>query len=84
MTPMDFLQIKMLLSARFRFSETSGLRSVSRNATVGGSTQSRHLYWLASDVVLDAPDENHAFCAEAKRQGLVAVDEGDHIHLQVP
>lgn len=84
MTPTEFHQTIMDLAARYDFSETSGHRTAKRNASVKGDANSRHLTFRARDVVLDDWKEKEAFIADARREGLVAVFETDHIHLQTP
>ena len=84
MGPLDFHQTLITLSTHFRFSQTSGYRTTKRNQAVGGVPDSRHLYWLAVDVVLDDPLDTAAFVKEAVRQGLSVLEEGDHLHIQVP
>ena len=59
---------------------TSWWRSPERNTAVGGAPQSQHLYGLAVDAV---PRDFDAFMADARRIGLYAVDEGNHVHLQI-
>jgi len=97
MTPTEFHQTLDPIVVRYEGSITSARRSVVHNAMVGGSNNSRHIFNLACDVVLDNPEETimirvlgkdivyslkKAFILECQRQGLVAVDEGDHIHVQ--
>ena len=82
MTPLEFHQVVMDLATKYDFSETSGHRSRKRNAAVGGNVNSRHLSYRARDVVLDDLIETDAFIADARRAGIVAVLESDHIHLQ--
>ena len=84
MNAMEFRLAVMTLAQRHRFSETSGLRTAKRNKAVGGNKNSRHLLGLAVDVVLDdmGKGPREALIADARRMGLVAVYEGDHIHLQ--
>lgn len=84
MSPLQFHECLITLSTRFAFSQTSGYRTAKRNTAVGGVPDSRHRLWLAVDVVLDDEAETAAFIKEAKRQGLVVVDEGDHLHIQAP
>jgi len=84
MTPIDFFSILMALDTMYPFSVTGGKRTKARNAKVGGDPNSRHLLWFATDIVLDDPTTTKAFLAEAKRQGLIALEEADHIHLQTP
>lgn len=72
------------LALLFDLSVTSWLRSRKHNAAVGGVRDSRHLYGLAVDVVLDDPGERQFFITEATRFGLQVIDEGDHLHVQEP
>lgn len=58
---------------------SSYVRTPARNAAVGGSRFSQHLLGLAIDFV---GNTSHPFPRELRRQGLVAVDEGDHLHVQ--
>lgn len=57
-------------------------RSAAHNAAVGGDPHSQHLLGLAVDIVpLD--QTRRARIAQALRsQGLVVIDEGDHLHVQ--
>jgi hypothetical protein len=99
MSPQEFRNIVEAIIIRYDGSETSGRRSITHNAKVGGSNNSRHLFGLAVDVVLDNPEESimirigqkdtvysmvDAFIAECERQGLRAFDEKTHIHVQTP
>lgn len=80
----DFLMTVYPLITRFNGSVTSWYRTVKHNAQVGGDPNSRHLYGLAIDVVLDNDIDKERFISECrKRFGLAAVDEGDHVHVQV-
>ncbi|GAG93133.1 unnamed protein product [marine sediment metagenome] len=58
---------------------TSWFRSAADNARVGGAAQSQHRLALATDWVV--PDRLR-FMREMQRQNLVAIDEGDHVHVQ--
>lgn len=78
----DFVHVLILLGLRFRYSVTSWGRSPARNHAVGGHPNSYHMLFLAADVVLDAGESKVDFISDAKRLGLKALDEGDHIHLQ--
>lgn len=97
MSPQEFHNIVDPIIVRYEGSVTSGRRSVVHNAKVGGSNNSRHLFNLAVDVMLDNPTESimirmdgkdtvssmvDAFIRECERQGLKAFDEGSHIHVQ--
>jgi uncharacterized protein YcbK (DUF882 family) len=90
MTPAHFHELLITLSTRFGFRVTSTYRSLyaNRNLTTAdgkpdpGHPESRHMVWLAADVVLDDPGDTAAFTKEAKRQGLVVIEEGDHLHVQ--
>jgi len=59
---------------------TSWFRSPEKNREVGGSEQSQHLFGFALDAITDQPE----FLVEAAtRAGLVAVEEMDHVHVQL-
>lgn len=64
-------------------SVTSWGRTESRNKMVGGHLRSRHMDWMAVDVVPDDWDKHAEIMEDAGRLGLKAINEGDHIHLQV-
>lgn len=62
---------------------TSGVRSAERNAQVGGQPNSQHLTGTAADYTV--PNNlKSAFLSRARQLGYHAIDEGDHIHLQLP
>jgi len=56
---------------------TSWWRSISHNAAVGGNAYSQHLLGLAADF-----PPTRGLVELARAQGLVAIDEGDHVHVQ--
>ncbi|QWP79232.1 hypothetical protein J5226_12945 [Lysobacter sp. K5869] len=62
---------------------TSTTRSPQHNREVGGVPNSQHLSGTAADFVVDG-SQKAAFIAEARRQGFEAIDEGDHVHLELP
>lgn len=64
-------------------SMTSGTRTAQRNAEVGGRPNSQHLRGTAADYAVP-PQLKPAFVSRAKQLGYQAIDEGDHIHLQLP
>lgn len=66
-------------AAPFGGSVTSYWRTIDHNREVGGAAASQHLYGLAADVV-GVP--KRAFVVAMRAVGLVAIDEGDHIHVQ--
>ena len=84
MTRRRFHDIVDTLHLRYQFSETSGHRTVVRNAAVGGHPNSRHLLGMAQDIVLDdmVPGLIALLTADAERMGIMAIYEGNHIHLQ--
>ena len=83
MGPHEYLDCKLALAAKYRFSTTSGLRSVDRNFKEKCHKNSRHLLFLADDCVLDWPKQYlRSFVADARRMGLRAIIESDHVHLQ--
>jgi len=59
---------------------TSWHRTRSHNREVGGVDASQHLVATAWDV--SGPDQD-LYAARAASSGLVVVDEGDHIHVQL-
>lgn len=70
------------LAIKYPISITSWGRSEKHNRMVGGAANSKHLVWLAVDVVLDDSGEAADFIRDAKILGLWTLDEGDHIHVQ--
>jgi len=84
MSVVEFTIAVLSLATRFRFSVTSWGRSVKHNHDVGGVADSMHLYFLAMDVELDQGEDKPAFIAAAQRQGLVVVDDGGDLHVQIP
>lgn len=87
MTPIDFLQFKMMFYSRWPFSEISGQRTKSHNDEIGGHYHSWHLVWLATDGQFDYPftseemDKQRHFC---KRMGITIVykDNSQYFHLE--
>lgn len=87
-----FAEAVAVLLALYPGSVTSWFRSTQRNKMVGGGPGSWHLAGLAADIVLDNPQTTDRpatkqirdKCVDrARRLGLDAVDEGDHIHVEV-
>lgn len=62
---------------------TSGARSAERNAQVGGQPNSQHLAGTAADYAVPA-NQKPAFISRVRQMGYEAIDEGDHIHVQLP
>lgn len=60
---------------------TSWDRSPEKNVSVGGRRFSFHLVGLAKDVV--ELDDVDAFIADCFFAGLEAVDEHDHVHVEM-
>ena len=77
-----FLILVHTLCSIYSCSVTSWIRTPKRNAKVGGAPGSRHLLGMACDLVPDDPLEKPAIIAAARRVGLDAIDEGDHIHIE--
>lgn len=84
MSVVEFTIAVLSLAVRFRFSVTSWGRSEKHNHDVGGVVDSLHLVWLAMDVELDQGEDKAAFIVAAQRQGLVVVDDGGDLHVQIP
>lgn len=65
-------------------STTSGIRTAKRNRSVGGAATSKHRIGWADDLVPDdmSKASRLAVVKTARALGMIAVDEGDHIHIQ--
>lgn len=62
---------------------TSLYRDPERNARVGGVSNSQHMAGTAGDFVVPA-EQKAQFIAQAKQSGYEAIDEGDHVHVELP
>jgi hypothetical protein len=62
---------------------TSFIRSTYDNTRVGGAPNSQHLVATALDLVPRMGSSNSIVAARARSLGLVAIDEGDHVHVQL-
>lgn len=62
---------------------TSWSRSPADNARVGGQANSRHLEGQGVDFVVPQA-QKAAWTQRAQAKGLQVIDEGDHMHVQVP
>lgn len=62
---------------------TSLHRDPANNARVGGVTNSQHMQGTAGDFVVPAAIKP-AFMAQARALGFEAIDEGDHVHVELP
>jgi hypothetical protein len=82
--PLTFAAIVYDLSAIWEISVTSWGRTAKRNRAVGGHPRSKHLTWLAADIALDTPGDAKLIIAHLAKRGLACIDEGDHLHIQVP
>ena len=84
MTKHEFDEKVFLVCVKYDCSERSGYRTKQRNHSVGGHPNSRHTIGLGKDIVSDRdlPEGWEQVHDECERQGLVAVIESDHIHVQ--
>jgi len=71
---------EIFLESVFPGPPTSWWRSPFDNRRVGGSPDSQHLLGFAYDVV---PNDPRGYAELARRVGLIAVEELDHVHVQV-
>ena len=84
MTANQFAAACVRYCTETRASETSGFRTPSHNASVGGKSDSPHLLARARDVVYDdtpTAAERHRIAALC---GLALIIEPTHDHLQPP
>lgn len=58
-------------------------RSKEHNAQVGGVGNSQHMDGTGGDFVVP-PANRAAFIQQARVKGYEAIDEGDHVHLELP
>jgi uncharacterized protein YcbK (DUF882 family) len=84
MDPIQFVTVMLQLSEQTPFSVSSFWRTAKHNAAVGGMKTSHHLAAKAMDCVLDDRAQSTKLIAAAHAAGLQAVNEGDHIHIEVP
>lgn len=78
----DFAHAVSTFCLMFDGSVTSWGRTAKHNADVGGVAISAHRFFLAADVIYDAPLSEAARKTLAGRLGLRCIVEGDHDHLQ--
>lgn len=72
------------LAGNFPGTQVSSLyRDPQHNAEVGGVPNSQHMRGTAGDFVVPKA-EQPAFIAKAQSLGYEAIQEGDHIHLELP
>jgi len=71
------------LAKAFGATTSSTYRDSKHNRAVGGVPNSQHLRGTAGDFVL-APTRKDAFIAEARTRGYEVIDEGDHVHVELP
>jgi len=80
---LEFVFIILHVAVTYKFSVTSWIRTPKRNKHVGGHPHSKHLLGLAVDIVPDDPDDKAIIMLTFRKLGLMVLDEGDHIHVQV-
>lgn len=73
----------MVLSRMFGVQPSSLQRDPAKNAAVGGVANSQHITGTAGDFPVP-PEQKPQFIAAARQLGYEAIDEGDHIHLELP
>lgn len=78
-----FIESVLRLALEHRASVTSWVRTTKRNTEVGGHPASQHLTGTAVDLVLDDFTRKEELLKAARKLNLIAIDEGDHIHIQL-
>lgn len=71
------------LADKYGANITSLFRTPAHNKAVGGVPNSQHMNGTAGDFVVP-PEAKAGFIAEAKGRGYEVIDEGDHVHLELP
>jgi hypothetical protein len=77
--PQDFAQLVSSFGAK----PTSLFRDPEHNRQVGGVANSQHTAGTAGDFAIP-PQQRAAFIAQARQMGYEAIDEGDHVHVELP
>jgi hypothetical protein len=80
---LEFMQKIISIALATNASITSWIRSQKHNKDVGGSEYSLHLAGLAVDLIFDTPADKLLAIHYAERFDLTAIDEGDHLHIQI-
>lgn len=78
-----FAIVTVELCIAHRASVTSWQRTVARNTDLGGRPDSFHLEGLGADLETDISSDSAALVEDARARGLDAVDEGDHVHIEL-
>lgn len=73
-------RVNVLATVDQALTVSSWYRNPAKNASVGGDPESQHLFGFAVDVATNKPEELRRV---ANSLGLVAVEEFDHVHLQL-
>lgn len=63
---------------------TSAYRDPATNLRVGGVPNSQHMRGTGFDVVFPSPAAKQAAMAQARAMNYEAIDEGDHVHFELP
>ncbi|MUV13595.1 D-Ala-D-Ala carboxypeptidase family metallohydrolase [Noviluteimonas gilva] len=72
------------LAGRFGGQISSMVRTPEHNREVGGVPNSQHIRGTAGDVVIGDPAMRRSYMEAAKGMGFSVIDEGDHLHTQLP
>ena len=78
----EFCQKISRLCFTHHCSVTSWIRTILRNKTVWGHPKSRHLTGYGIDLVPDDWGTVDALMKDVRELGFLAINEGDHIHVQ--
>lgn len=84
MGPQGVQSLVKSLAGQFSGQVSSLQRTPEHNARVGGVANSQHISGTAGDVVIPDPAARRQFMDAVRAKGLEAIDEGDHVHVELP
>lgn len=77
----NFADTVLSLGCVYNVSVTSWGRTPKHNKAVGGEKDSKHMQWLAVDLVIDEERDREPVIRYLRDCGCFVLDEGTHIHV---